>query len=465
MALPPLFKQRMQHFLGREAEAFFQSYEQERHYGLRINTLKWTVEEARQALPFHLTPIPWVPEGFYYREQERPAKHPYYHAGLYYIQEPSAMAPAAMIPIEPGDRVLDLCAAPGGKSTQIAARLAGQGILVSNDISAERIKALVKNLELFGVRNAIVTNETPERLADVFGAYFDKIIIDAPCSGEGMFRKNPEMVKSWETHNIESCAVMQRDILYQAARMLKPGGLMLYSTCTFAPEENEAQIGRFLSRYPQFEVEDLTMVSGFQPGRPEWVSQDELPGNIKEQLARTARLWPHHVRGEGHFLALLRKTDGEPEMYQSEQATPVPEKVLQDFRQFEKDVCVRPFEEMMDGRLVSFKQHLYVKPEGLPSLQGLRVVKSGWYLGEIKKNRFVPSQALAMGLEMADVIKTVSLSVEDETLLRYLKGETLSLQGEKGWKLVCVDRFPLGWGKQVQGILKNAYPPAWRWLT
>ncbi|GGK29394.1 ribosomal RNA small subunit methyltransferase F [Caldalkalibacillus thermarum] len=465
MALPPLFKERMQHLLGNEAQAFFQSYEQPRHYGLRINTLKWTVEEALQALPFHLEPVPWAKEGFYFHEADRPAKHPYYHAGLYYIQEPSAMAPGAMIPIEPGDKVLDLCAAPGGKSTQIAARLKGKGVLVSNDISAERVKPLVKNLELFGVRNGIVTNETPERLAAAFGTYFDKIVIDAPCSGEGMFRKNPEMVKSWETHHIEMCTVMQRDILDQAARMLKPGGLMLYSTCTFAPEENEGQIAQFLSRHPHFEVEEISMVPGFQLGRPEWASEEELSESMKQKLRRTVRLWPHHVRGEGHFLALLRKTDGEEKPCREEQAAPLPERTLQNFREFEREVCLKPLEEMLEGRLVTFKQHLYVKPEGLPSLQGLKVVKSGWYLGELKKNRFEPSQALAMGLDSRDVAQTVSFSVEDEALLRYLKGETLNIQGEKGWKLVCVDRFPLGWGKQLHGILKNAYPPAWRWLA
>ncbi len=464
MALPLKFMERMRRLLAAEADPFFTSLLSSRAYGLRVNTLKWEIEEAVNQLPFHLEPIPWVPEGFYYQEQERPAKHPYYHAGLYYIQEPSAMAPGALLPIQPGDKVLDLCAAPGGKSTQVAARLKGKGVLVCNDISAERIKALVKNIELFGVRNALITNETPQRLANVFPAYFDKILIDAPCSGEGMFRKNPELVKSWSPQLIEQCVIMQENILDQAAQMLKPGGLMLYSTCTFAPEENEWQVARFLSRHRQFELLDIQISFSLSSGRTEWLADLDVDAQIKSQINRTIRLWPHHIEGEGHFLALLKKKDGDDASVIPGKRSILTERDLTEFRRFEKELFKKTVEEMAEGTLVLYKNHLSLKPDGLPNLDGLKVVRSGWYLGELKKNRFQPSQALAMGLNSHEVRKIISFQPDDDALLRYLKGETLTQTGEKGWKLICVDRHPLGWAKQVGGMLKNEYPPAWRWL-
>jgi len=452
----------MVNLLGEEFNQFIASFSQPRHYGLRINTLKWSMDDAIEKIPFALSPIEWVKEGFYYSENERPSKHPYYHAGLYYIQEPSAMAPGALIPITPGDRVLDLCAAPGGKSTQVGARLQGKGVLVSNDISSDRVKALIKNIELFGIRNAIVTNETPQRLAQAFGQYFDKILIDAPCSGEGMFRKNPEMIKSWEQHNVDSCVVMQEDILEEAAKMLRPGGYILYSTCTFAPEENERQMARFLSLHSDFSLAPLPQVEGFKRGKKEW-------GETEHPMEHTVRLWPHHLKGEGHYLALLHKKGTEERLGNNSTLTsgfkPLSEKELVDYRAFEKEILRRPIQEMTEADFVEFKGHLYAKPKGLPSLHGLKVIKSGWYLGEMKKNRFEPSQAFAMGLEAADVAETIHFAPGDEDLVRYLKGETIHREGNKGWKLICVDNYPLGWAKQVQGILKNAYPPGWRWLT
>jgi NOL1/NOP2/sun family putative RNA methylase len=462
MKLPTRFEERMIALLEEEFPQFFQSFEDPRFYGLRINTLKWSVEEALRHIPYHLSPVAWVKEGFYFTEEQRPAKHPYYHAGLYYIQEPSAMAPGAMMPIEPGDRVLDLCAAPGGKSTQVAARLEGKGLLVSNDISSDRIKALLKNIELAGVRNAIVTNETPDRLAKVFETFFDKILIDAPCSGEGMFRKSPEMIKSWEQHMVDRYVVMQEEILDEAAKMLRDGGYILYSTCTFAPEENEQQIARFLTRHPNFDLVMLPEVPNFGRGNKNWGKTD-LP------MDKTVRLWPHQLKGEGHYLALLYKK-GEKERNESfsrtkPSETKVSEKELVDFRQFEREVLHSPILEMMDGELYTFKGHLYVKSKGLPALQGIKVVKSGWYLGELKKNRFEPSQAFAMGLNPKEVKETINFSSDDEEVIRYLKGETIHRDGTKGWKLVTVDGFPLGWAKQVQGFLKNAYPPGWRLLS
>jgi NOL1/NOP2/sun family putative RNA methylase len=472
MNLPVSFEERMKKLLGEEFPRFLASFHDPRHYGLRINTLKWSVEEAKKKLPFQLSPIGWVEEGFTYTEEIRPGKHPYYHAGLYYIQEPSAMAPAAIIPVKPGDRVLDLCAAPGGKSTQLAAKLQGEGLLVSNDTNAERVKPLLKNIELSGIRNAVVTNETPDRLAKVFPAYFDCILIDAPCSGEGMFRKDKDMMKNWEEEHVGMYATMQKDILHEAAKMLRIGGSILYSTCTFAPEENESQIARFLNEHPEFELEIIPANNGFQQGKATW-TETAWP------MEKTVRLWPHHLQGEGHYVALLKKTkendrestdevqqDGSRDLRREKGRESHPsEKELGVFREFEQDVLTRPIVDMVKGELSIIKTHLYVRPHGLPSLQGLKVVKSGWYLGEQKKNRFEPSQALAMGLRANEVRETINFSVDDDDLIRYLKGETIHCDGIKGWRLMTVDGFPLGWAKQVQGFLKNAYPPGWRWLA
>ncbi|RAV09516.1 RsmB/NOP family class I SAM-dependent RNA methyltransferase, partial [Paenibacillus contaminans] len=318
--LPDAFVERMSVMLGDEFEAFMRSYDEPRYYGLRINTLKvQALRFAGELSPFgRLQPVQWASDGFYYEEGERPGKHPYYHAGLYYIQEPSAMAPVELLDVQPGERVLDLCAAPGGKSTQIAAKLGGKGLLVSNDNSAERVKALVKNIELSGVRNAVVLNETPERLAPVFAGFFDKILIDAPCSGEGMFRKEEEMAKQWERHSVERCVIMQRDILGQAASMLKPGGRIVYSTCTFAPEENECMIAEFVAAFRDFRIVPAETQHGFDSGHPDWVAAvkagaaeagSEAAGADAAAAVRgTVRLWPHRLKGEGHFVAVLEHT-------------------------------------------------------------------------------------------------------------------------------------------------------------
>lgn len=453
--LPEEFKKRMQKLLGNEYQEFINSFSEPRHYGLRVNTLKINADTFKDMYPYALEPVPWTANGFYFSEGERPAKHPYYHAGLYYIQEPSAMAPGAVLGAKPGEKVLDLCAAPGGKSTQAAADLAGSGILVANDVSKDRVKALVKNIENFGVKNAVITNETPSRLAEVFTGFFDKVIIDAPCSGEGMFRKDPEAAKKWAFYNIETCASIQKDILCDAAKMLKPGGYLIYSTCTFAPEENEGKIEEFLKHHPSFKLVDIPKKNGLSPGRPDWV-------NGREELKKCARLWPHKVKGEGHFIALLQKTSGYEGVNASsrQKALPASSKGLEYFSHFINE----NMNTRIEGNLILYGNHLYLMPEGLPNLEGLKVVRPGWYLGMLKKKRFEPSHAMAMALRPADVKRVVNFSSSSREVLSYLKGETLFQTGEKGWTLVCVDGFPLGWAKQVSGLLKNYYPKGWRWL-
>ena len=255
--LPKAFLERMKEMLGEEYDAFLKSYEAPRQFGLRVNTLKISVEEFLKQSPFHLTPVPWTKNGFYYEEADRPARHPYYASGLYYLQEPSAMAPAAILPVEPGDYVLDLCAAPGGKATELGARLKGQGMLVANEISASRAKALLRNIELCGIKNSFLTNEVPKNLAHVMPEFFDKVLVDAPCSGEGMFRKDMDVAKTWDESRPEFFANLQREIVSNAISMLKPGGLMLYSTCTFAPIENEGTISYILENFPEMELLEI----------------------------------------------------------------------------------------------------------------------------------------------------------------------------------------------------------------
>ncbi|QZY53656.1 RsmF rRNA methyltransferase first C-terminal domain-containing protein [Crassaminicella profunda] len=452
MYLPEKFSNKMKQLLGNEFEAFLKSYEDEKFQGLRVNTLKISIEDFKKISPFKLRPIPWCKDGFYFEEGERPAKHPYYHAGLYYIQEPSAMAPVEILNPTPKDKVLDLCAAPGGKSVQISAKLRGQGLLITNDINMNRVKALIKNMELFGIKNAIVTNETPEKMKNYFKDYFHKILVDAPCSGEGMFRKDASMVKSWEKHDETYYAPIQQQILENIEGMLKKGGRLFYSTCTFSPEENEATIKNFIENHENFHIVEIPKNNGLSKGRHEWVHGEK-------DLEGCARLWPHKLEGEGHFLALLEKdSEGENISFDDEKKSKI--KPSKEFYEFMKE----NLNIEIEGKFEVYSNNLYLVPKGLPELKGLKVLRSGWFLGTFKKNRFEPSHALAMGLTFKDAKRIMNFHREDMEVKKYLKGETLNIGGEKGWTLVCVDHFPLGWAKQTGNMLKNCYPSAWRWI-
>ncbi len=471
--LPELFLKRMEEMLGEEYGAFLESLGQERYQALRLNPLKCHLsgQTAAQAvasqpaalqaavfraggsgLPFTLSRVPWEENGYYYEKQDQPGRHPFHEAGVYYIQEPSAMAVAPLLEARPGERILDLCAAPGGKSTQIAAAMGGQGLLLANEIHPARAKILSENIERMGVANACVTNETPERLAERFPEYFDRILVDAPCSGEGMFRKNEEACKEWSPENVALCAGRQDGILDCAAGMLRPGGRMVYSTCTFAREEDEGSVERFLQRHSDFVLREFL------------------------------RLWPHKIKGEGHFAAVLEKA-GAPEsageLYRS--VPPgglekgIPEKELGEYRAFLEETLKK---EVWDGAAgvalcpagkkpaggiyQKYGDNLYLVPQDMPSLKGLKVLRPGLHLGTLKKNRFEPSHALALFLSGADVLRMWNLDADGEQVRAYLNGQTFPAEGGKGWYLICVDGYSLGWGKLAGGIMKNHYPKGLR---
>ncbi len=442
---------KMKELLKDEFEDYIKSFDEKNYQAIRANTLKISPHKLKESLNFELEPIDWCEEGFYYNSDIRPAKHPYYYAGLFYIQEPSAMSTAAALEINEGDRIADLCAAPGGKSTHAAAKLKGSGVILSNDISASRCRALVKNIELCSAGNAVITNESPERLAERFEGFFTKVIADAPCSGEGMFRKDPDAVKSWQDHKSEQCQILQREILNSAARLVCPGGIIAYSTCTFAPAENEQTINDFLDTHPEFKILDINKAKGVCDGRPDWIE------NGRSELKKCARLWPHKIKGEGHFLALLQK-DGELEPRDMPKISAAyKNKIPQDLYSFFRDYI--NFEISDDIEIHS--NSVFKIPQAL-DLSRLRTARSGLYLGELKKNRFEPSQAFAMTLKKENVKNSVDFKLDDERVLRYLKGESFEANVDDGWCLVLVDGYALGWGKAKNGRLKNKYPSGWR---
>ncbi|EIJ78557.1 hypothetical protein PB1_13404 [Bacillus methanolicus PB1] len=453
MKLPENFIAKMSGLLDNEAEAFFHTYTNEKASGLRINPIKISSEQWERLSPFSLQKIPFVQNGYYYDPDiDQPGKHPYHAAGLYYIQEPSAMFVAEQLDPKGTEKVLDLCAAPGGKTTQLAGLMNNKGLLLANEIHPKRAKALSENIERLGITNTVVTNETPEKLAERFPGYFDKILVDAPCSGEGMFRKDEEAIEFWSEQHVEACALQQRKIMDSAYKMLKEGGVLVYSTCTFSPEENEQVIEYFIEKYPDMELIDIQKPPGVDNGNPAWSKTKN------SELAHTARLWPHHLKGEGHFAAKLRKNGTGTPVRVKQAFSNVTKNQVSDYFKFVKESLSRiPFEN-----LFLFNHKLYSLPEDCFDLSGLKVLRAGLHLGELKKNRFEPNHALALALKQEEAVHTFSLTDESDNWLRYVKGETFSSEGDRGWMLITIDGFPLGWGKEAKGTLKNFYPKGLR---
>ncbi len=440
--LPEKFLQRMKTMLGDEYEPFLASYDKEKYQALRINTLKASKEDFTANSPFTLTKVPWAENGFYYQAEDQPGKHPYHEAGVYYIQEPSAMLPAELLEAKPGEKILDLCAAPGGKSTQIAAAMEGDGILICNEIHPARAKILSENVERLGIVNAMVTNETPQRISGIFRDYFDRIMVDAPCSGEGMFRKNEEACEQWSEENVQMCADRQDEILSCAAMMVRPGGRIVYSTCTFATLEDEGSVERFLERHEDF------------------------------RLIKDLRLWPHKIDGEGHYAAVLEREGEVAPGYDCRSRNGVETGIPGGKNQLMKE-CGDYFafaEEFLKtdaygpgkGTFLKFGDQLYFCPKDMPSTKGMKVLRPGLHLGTVKKNRFEPSHALALALKAEDVSYHYELRADSGEARDYLNGLTFAAEGAKGWYLITVDGFSIGWGKLAGGVMKNHYPKGLR---
>jgi NOL1/NOP2/sun family putative RNA methylase len=456
----------MQTLLGAEFPSFFATYQQGPVSGLRLNTLKLSPQTWQSFNPYPVSPIPWCSSGFVLNQLKpgeqshptSPGKHPFHAAGLYYMQDPSAMAAAELLAPQPGERVLDLAAAPGGKSTHLAALMQNQGLLVANEIHPQRAWDLAENLERCGVRNAVVLNENPGRLAAHFGAFFDRVLLDAPCSGEGMFRKSSAARQEWKPTLVYSCALRQGEILASAARLVRPGGWLAYTTCTFAPEENEAVLDAFLAAQPEFQLVNLPFAIGFESAQRDWtVPPSPYP------LEQAVRLWPHRLAGEGHFIAILCKTDADFAPPQT--LKPISRRQPDDdahrlFTSFWQHTLTSPPPETLH----QFGSYLYQLVPGLPSLQGLKQLHPGWWLGTLKTGRFEPSHALALGIPASLAQRTHDLAVDDPQLLAYLRGSSLPCPGEAGWLLITVNGYPLGWGKRSGGVIKNAYPRGLRWL-
>ena len=440
------FEQRERALLGPRYEQLYAAPQEAAERGVTVSALRAMPEQFAQKADFPLEVSPFCKAAFVVHAPEfKPGRHPYHHAGVFYSQEPSASSAAPLLGVQPGMRVLDLCAAPGGKSSQLAAALGGQGLLVSNEFVAARAEVLRSNLERMGVPNAVVLNEDTGRIAAALPEFFDRVLVDAPCSGEGMFRKEEAAVTDWSEETVLMCARRQAEILHSASVMLRPGGRLVYSTCTFAPEENEASVSAFLRAHPDFSVEE-TYAPWFSPGRPDWIS-DPMPG-----LEKTFRLMPHRLLGEGHYCAVLRKAGDAPgEELPLEPAAKRP-KELDDF-------CKQTGAALPEGKIILFGQNVYLAPEDLPSLKGLHVLRAGLELGEVLKNRFGPAHAWALWLK--ELPSCVSFPAESEEIRRYLAGDVLAGDA-RGWTLVQVERISLGWAKGDGRTLKNHYPKALR---
>lgn len=465
--------------------------------GLRVNTLKLSGAEFRKLSQWPLAPVPWCDSGYVLEPAgagescsassradrlepqragpERPGLHPFHAAGLYYLQDPSAMAVAEALAPRPGELVLDMAAAPGGKSSHLAALLGDSGILVANDPHGGRARELSRNLERFGAPRALVTSAEAPVLAQQWGAIFDAVLLDAPCSGEGMFRKNPEACRHWSPEAVAACARRQEALLPLAAKLVRPGGRLVYSTCTLGPAENEEVVTRFLAGHPEWKLVD-PQLARVGSGRPDWSGD----GRIAE-LHKTVRLWPHRQVGEGHFLALLSNgeattrvtgpaADGSRARLSGRRRRSTEGSLPATARDSERAAALwRSFvaenlssEPLAGQELRLERDGLYAVPGGSPATDGIPTLRPGLWLGTVVRGRFEPSHALALSLRREQARDSVDLQPDGAEVEAYLAGAELERSGPDGWTLVCIAGYPLGWGRRGRGIVKNRYPKGLR---
>ncbi|MGC9522279.1 MAG: RsmB/NOP family class I SAM-dependent RNA methyltransferase [Anaerolineae bacterium] len=449
---PEAFVVRMRGWLGDEADAFFAALTK-RNYGLRLNPARGDPATLRTKLPWATEPVPWCPEGRYIDATEDApplGTHPYHASGVYYVQDPSAMAAAVLLDPQPGEWVLDLAAAPGSKATHLAARMRGEGVLVANDVSRGRASVLAMNLERMGATNALVANAYPQQLAAAWHGLFDAMLIDAPCSGESTFATDPQSLAAWSTKAVTRYAARQLQILNAAAPLVRRGGQILYSTCTFSPEENEGVIGEFLATHPEFELLDLPALSGMDRGHPEWVGAPDA-------LRRAGRFWPHRTPGRGHFYALLRQKGDPPTALPARWTEmSMPGRVLNLYRAaLKRALRIDPPEE---GLILDDNDHCYITPMNPALWRGLPVLRPGWWVATLRHSKIWPDHALAMALSPREARASVELTVDDPRLELYYEGRSWKDEGPAGYVLVTVDGFPLGWAKRDRERLRSRYP-------
>jgi len=436
-------------WLGEEAPRFFEALTH-RDIGLRLNAARGPIQDLVQRLPWATQPIPWCPEGVWLQEDAPVGSHIYHTAGAFYIQDPSAMAAGVLLDPQPGEWVLDLAAAPGGKASHIAARMHNRGVLVANEVVRRRANVLAMNLERMGVRHALITNEYPDRLVQRWPGLFDAVLVDAPCSGEGTFSRDSQAIQDWSLATVQGNSRRQLQILEQAALLVRPGGRMLYGTCTFAPEENEGVIAEFLAATPDFELSDLPHLPGLSSGRPDWIG-------ASEELRKVGRFWPHTGPGHGHFYALLRRRgeppDTLPDLWKGER---IPGRILSMYRKSVGAALVQAPPE--NGLTLTPDDDLYITPMAPTLWERLRVLRPGWWVASLRHNEVNPDHALAMTLSPQDVTSHSELSTGDPRIMEYLRGGFWSDNGPAGFVLITVDGFPLGWAKRGGGRLRSRYP-------
>jgi 16S rRNA C967 or C1407 C5-methylase (RsmB/RsmF family)/NOL1/NOP2/fmu family ribosome biogenesis protein len=473
--LPEAFVARMRELLGPEAPAFLDGYRRPAQRAVRANPLKLDPADLPALLGIDPDPVPWCPEAFFLPPGARVGDSLAHAAGLCYVQEPSALAVGAALDVRPGQRVLDLAAAPGGKATLVAGRLGGQGVVVANEVQRGRVQALAGNLDRWGSGRTMLAADTVARLAERLSGAFDRVLLDAPCSGEGLFRRNPAAAAQWRPGHVRGSAERQRALLADAALLVRPGGVLVYSTCTFAPEENEHQVAGFLTAHPDWEVLPLPLHPGFTPGRPDWT-----PAGAPD-LSRTVRLWPHLLRGEGHFIAKLgrpadpptpqrarrdlapgdvaprRGSVAEPQMRRSRPSTGRggTGSVIDAWGAVAADLLVDEVPAVM-----AVGERVYCVPDQEVAAAGVRLVRPGLLIGRVRPGRFEPAHALAMaaGPRRARRVR----EVDDGEAAAWLRGATLADEGPGGWTLVTWNGWPLGWGRGAGGTLKNHYPKGLR---